>query len=143
MIELKIPVDTFQPKRDIRKKSRNYKVELLGKEYYSRLGYKVYGIYDSKKNKEYFLQFLKRHNLPNNYKKIISMMDEKGAPDLFLIKNDNWFFSEVKAFHNKLTENQNKWLKKFNDFLKKNNMDDKQRIRLLYIFPKMWIEELE
>ncbi len=143
MKELKIPVDTFQPKRDIRMKSRDYKVELLGKQYYSRKGHKVYGIYDTKKNKEYFLQFLKRHNLSNNYNKIIKMMDEKGSPDLFVIKNKDWFFSEVKSFHDKFTKNQNLWLKKFNNFLKRNNLNDKNRFRLLYIFPKMWIEELD
>ena len=125
-------------------KARNYKIEVLGKQYYSRIG-KVYGIYDTKKNKDHFIEFLKRHNLPNNYKKIISMMDEKGSPDLFIIKNNgDWFFSEVKAFHNKFTENQNQWLKKFNELLKNNkNLNNKNRFRLLYIFPKMWIEEIK
>lgn len=141
MKELKIPVDTFQPRRDIRMKARDYKVEILGKQFYSKIG-KVYDIYDTKKNKQYFLRFLKRHNLPNNYNKIIKMMDIKGSPDLFVIKqNGDWFFSEVKAFHNKFTKNQNLWLKKFNNFLKRNK-DSKQRFRLLYIFPKMWIEEI-
>ena len=52
------------------------------------------------------------------------MMDVKGSPDLFIIKqNGDWFFSEVKAFHDKFTKNQNLWLKKFNNFLK--NQDNK------------------
>ena len=140
MKELKIPVDTFQPRRDIRMKSRNYKIEKLGKEFYLRQGHKVYGIYDQKKNNEFFLQFLKKHNLDNNYSNIIRMMDNKGSPDLFVLKqNGDWFVCEVKSFHDKLTKNQNLWLKKFNNFL---NKDKKQRFRLLYVFPKTWIEEL-
>lgn len=144
---LKIPVDTFQPTRDIRKKKRDYKVELLGKQYYNRLGYKVYGVYDTKKNRNPFLKFLNRHNIFNerDLEVLSRKMDQKGAPDLFVMKNKrDWFVAEVKSFHNKLSKNQNQWLRWFDLFLKKRSyLNHKKRYRILYIFPKTWIEEIK
>lgn len=144
---LRIPVDTFQPTRDIRKKVRDYKVELLGKQYYQRLGYKVYGVYDTKKNRTPFLKFLNRNNIFNesDFEILAKKLDVKGAPDLFVMKDrKDWFMSEVKSFHNKLTANQNQWLKWFDSFLRKRKyLNHKKRYRILYIFPKTWIEEIE
>ena len=135
MSSIKFPCEVYHVNEDIRKKCRNYKIEELGKKYYIK---KKYNVIDLHTNKLAANENLKTHK--SILKQLITekggffdLLVFKNKKDIFK-KNDRWFFAEVKCFHDKLSKNQIDWLKKNKNFLKNN-------IKILYIFPKKWVQE--